>query len=192
MNTSSILTTLLAACSLLCTLPAAAQTMGTNPFASRAEASGISEASIIEMPLDGTGAYPMTWAGVAQYGHGPVQLVVELPRASKWLGPSCLKFITMKRQGDAYVSVAGGYVFTYESTALTTSGSYASRPDPNRFIHFERSLNIQKEDSVWEAKARMQGVQRQMSWTSEDGQVQARQDVVTSMKPLQRTPHCAI
>lgn len=195
MNTPRILlSSLVAAAGLFLGATANAQFIGgfANPFASKMEASGISEAPIVEMPLDGTGAYPMTWAGVAQFGHGPVQLVIELPRANKWLGVSCLKFITMHRQGDAYVSVTGGYVFTYENTRVAASGSYADRPDPGRFTQFERGLKIQKEDSVWEASVRMQGIQRQMRWTNEDGQLQARQDVVASMKQLQNTPHCAI
>lgn len=164
----------------------------SNPFASRASASSISEAPIVEMPLDGTGAYLMTWAGVAQFGHGPMQLVIELPRGNKWLGASCLKFINMQRKGDAYVSVTGGYVFTYESTPIAASGSYANQPDPGRFTQFERFLKIQKEDSVWEASTRMHGIQRQMRWTSDQGEVQVRNDVVASMKQLQNSPHCTI
>ena len=144
------------------------------------------------MPLDGTGAFPMTWAGVAQYGHGPVQLVVELPRANKWLGVSCLKFLPMRKQGEAYVAATGGYVFTYESSRLAASGSYSDRPDPNRFTQFERALTIQQEDSVWEASVRMQGTQRTMRWTNPDGQVRSRQDVISAMKPLQQTAHCGI
>lgn len=188
-----IFTALIAATMLLCQ-SANAQFIGgfANPFASNAEARSISEASIIEMPLDGAGAYPMTWAGVAQFGHSPVQLVIELPRSSKWLGASCLKFIPMHRRGDAYVSVAGGYVFTYESAPISASGSYANRPDPERFTQFERVLKIQKEDSVWEASVRMQGAQRQMRWTNENGAIETRQDVVSSMKQLQNTSRCTI
>lgn len=163
-----------------------------NPSVSQAPASSISAAAIVEMPLDGTGSFPMTWAGVAQYGHGPVQLVVELPRANKWMGVSCLKFLPMRKQGDAYVAATGGYVFTYESSRLAESGSYGNRPDPNRFTQFERALTIQQEDSVWEASVRMQGTQRTMRWTNPEGQVQSRQDVVSAMKPLQQTPHCGI
>ncbi len=163
-----------------------------NPSVSQAPASTISAAAIVEMPLDGTGAFPMTWAGVAQYGHGPVQLVVELPRANKWLGVSCLKFLPMRKQGEAYVAATGGYVFTYESSRLAASGSYSDRPDPNRFTQFERALTIQQEDSVWEASVRMQGTQRTMRWTNPDGQVQSRQDVISAMKPLQQTAHCGI
>ena len=166
--------------------------VGLNPFSSTAVASSISEASVVEMPLDGTGANLMTWAGVAHFGHGPVQLVLELPRVSKLLGASCLKFINMNRQGNAYVSVSGGYVFIYESTPIASSGSYANQPDPARFTQFERTLKIQKEDSVWEASTRMQGIQRQMRWVNDQGEVQTRQDVVASMKQLQNIPHCSI
>lgn len=188
------LSSLVAAAACLLSPYSQAQMIGgfANPFASNEDASKISEAPIVEMPLDGAGAYPMTWAGVAQFGHGPVQLVIELPRANKWLGVSCLKFITMHREGLGYTAVTGGYVFTYESTPMAASGSYANRPDPGRFAQFERILKIQREDSVWEAISRMQGNQRQMRWTNEDGVVQAKQDVVASMKQLQNTPHCAL
>lgn len=194
MNTSKILATLVSACSLFFSATTGAQVVGglSNPFSSSAAASSVSEAAIVEIPLDGTGAFQMTWAGVAQYGHGPVQLVLELPRANKWLGTTCLKFITMHRAGNAYVSVTGGYVFTYESKRSAASGSYSDRPDPGQFIQFERSLQIEKESSVWQASARMQGNQRQMRWTDENGQLQVRQDVVAAMKPLQNIPHCSI
>lgn len=163
-----------------------------NPFVSKMEAKTVSEAAIVEMPLTGTGAFPMTWAGVAQFGNGPMQLVIELPRASKWLGTSCLKFITMHRKADAYVAVSGGYIFTFENAPVAVTGSYAGNPDANRFVQFERQMTIQKEDGVWEASSRMQGNIRQMRWTNNEGVVETRQDTVTAMKALQQTPHCTI
>lgn len=182
------------ASSLLGGVNAHAQYVGgwANPFVSKMEAKTISEAAIVEMPLDGTGAFPMTWAGVAQFGHGPMQLVIELPRANKWMGTTCLKFIPMHRKGDAYVAVAGGYIFSFENAPVSASGSHAGNPDANRFVQFERVFTIQKEDSVWEASARMQGNVRQMRWTNPEGVVETRQDSVSSMKPLQQTAHCAI
>lgn len=194
MNTSKILATLVSAYSLFFSATIGAQVVGGffSPFSSSAAASTISEAAIVEMPLDGTGAFQMTWAGIAQYGHGPVQLVIELPRSNKWLGTTCLKFITMHRSGNAYVSVTGGYVFTYESRRAAASGSYSDRPDREQFSQFERSLKIEKEDSIWQASANMQGNQRYMRWTDENGQLQIRQDVVSAMKPLQNIPHCSI
>lgn len=194
MNTSKILATLVSAYSLFfsATIGAQVETDFVNPLSSKAAASSVSAAAIVEMPLDGTGANQMTWAGIAQYGHGPVQLILELPRSSKWLGVSCLKFITMHREGNAYVSVIGGYVFTYESRRAAASGSYSDRPDPERFSQFERNLKIEKEDSTWQASASMQGNQRQMRWTDENGRLQVLQDVVTAMKPLQNISHCTI
>ena len=163
-----------------------------NPFFSQRAASNISETSIVEVPLDGTGANRMVWAGVAQFGNGPLQLVIEVPRASKWMGDTCLQFITMRRQSDAFVSVFEKYIFTYENVPLALSGSYKDRPDPERFGKFERVLTIKKINSAWEMSVRMRESERTMRWTSEKGDVQTRSDIVASMKQLQNNSHCSL
>lgn len=162
------------------------------PLYSNAAANNISAAAIAEMDLIGMGGEGLYWIGVAQYGNGPMQAVLEIQRGSKWMGPSCLKFINMKKTDSGYVVNTGNYIITYEHPALATSGSFADQPDGQRYKSFDRVLTIQRDDSVWQVTTSMQNNKRQVTWTDELGQVRSQLDVVTAMKPLQETPHCSI
>lgn len=101
---------------LMATSCATAQSFENRPLQSQQRAEDISATSLIEVDLNGLGLDNVRWMGVAQYGHGPMQLVVEVPRASKWMGSTCLKFKNMVRVGEAWALNTGGYNIVYENT----------------------------------------------------------------------------
>lgn len=171
---------------------ATAQSFETRPLQSQQRAEDISATSLIEVDLNGLGLDNVRWMGVAQYGHGPMQLVVEVPRASKWMGSTCLKFKNMVRVGEAWALNTGGYNIVYENTISSQADSYANRPDPARFQAFDRTLRIAKEQGTWEIQAQLKpSGQQSIRWTDDAGNVRTSLGMVTSMKKLQETTHCS-
>lgn len=162
------------------------------PMQSQQRAEDISTTSLIEVDLNGLGLDNVRWMGIAQYGHGPMQLVVEIPRASKWLGSTCLKFKNMVRVGEAWTLNTGGYNIVYENISAAQNGSYANRPDPERFQTFERVMRIAKEGSSWEVVARLRpNGEQSIRWVDEAGALRASNGTIVAMKKLQETSHCS-
>ena len=161
------------------------------PMQSQLAAERISETSLIEVDLNGLGLDNVRWMGVAQYGHGPMQLVAEVPRTSKWLGPTCLKFKNMVRVGDAWTLDTGGYNIVYENVRSEESESYANKPDKERFNKFDRALRISKEDGTWQITALLKpdGTQR-IRWINDQGQERSSAGMIQAMKKIQEEPHC--
>ncbi len=177
---------------LMATSCATAQSFENQPLQSQQRAEDISATSLIEVDLNGLGLDNVRWMGVAQYGHGPMQLVVEVPRASKWMGSTCLKFKNMVRVGEAWALNTGGYNIVYENTISSQSDSYANRPDPARFQAFDRTLRIAKEQGTWEIQAQLKpSGQQSIRWTDDAGNVRTSLGTITSMKKLQENTHCS-